>query len=653
MKNFVPVKNLGFKRGELDAKIISTLESNAKIIRGDIIKMTTVANSGHPGGAMGAADWKTLLYSCINPKTDEVVESAAHYSAGVYPLIVRNFRPKEYSIEDVLTKFRLCGSGVEGHVEHHFPMCTWSGGILGMGISVRGAFAYAKKAKRKSGNVYINMGDGEQQVGQIWEAARKIPTLGVDNITGIIDFNGKQISGNVDAVGGIEIPFLRDMYEQNSWSVDVVDGHNIPQIYNALKRANISGCPAVIIAKTVMGKGFSATEGDHKWHGAPLPKDMAHKALAELGAEDNLEELIEKRKQLHKDALLREPMLEKPELEPVLLKQVNSGLENFKFSNEGAKGMRVSYGEVLKNLKDANRKGYIKGVDCDLGASTKLSYLEEDMLQFGISEYNAATFAGALSKRIPMVFFSTFGEFATNRVKEQLKINAINETNLNVVATHIGTNVGEDGKTHHCVDYMDLRGIPGMYIIIPADANQTAHAVDYVARHEGNFFVGLPRTDTAIITKSGQPVFGKDYKFNFGTFDALKCKCVEEEQPVRNAIFSMGRMTTRALEVSDILDKQDSVLVDVINVPWAAYSDKYLRRVVSEYDHLFVMQDHLNGTTGLDNTIFKAAYKSRAHPTIKRFGLSTYSPSGSPDELDRYNGLDKESLRSRILEAVK
>ena len=281
-----------FRAEAMDANSLKNLSERARLARGDILKMTTLAGSGHPGGSMSSIDFYLVLYSFAkidpenpdDPDRDRIVISHGHTSPGVYAALGRT---GFFSIEAAIVNFRKAGSPFEGHVEKGIPGLEWNTGNLGQGLSAGCGFALGAKVLKKDFHVFVAMGCGEQQKGQISEARRFAIKYGLDNLTAIIDYNNRQISG---ITGEIMPQNILKNYESDGWKVLEIDGHQFEEIYRALREATLSKVPTAIIAHTVMGKGVSFMEGREEYHGRALTLEEYKRAIAELGVEDDLEE---------------------------------------------------------------------------------------------------------------------------------------------------------------------------------------------------------------------------------------------------------------------------------------------------------------------------------------------------------------------------
>ena len=272
----------GFKEAKLTPEWTEKLTDMTRRGRGDILKMTTTAGSGHPGGSMSSLETYLMLYhfARVNPKEpyaddrDRIIVSHGHTSPGVYVALgYAGF----FDVNDALYGFRVAGSPFEGHVERTVPGVEWDTGNLGQGLAVGvGKAIYARLSGQKF-HTYVIMGDGEQQEGAIWEAAMFAGHYRLDNLCGVIDYNHRQIDGHVEDV--IDIAPLADKYRAFGWNVLEIDGHNMQEILRAFDDAKSSkGKPSVIIGQTVMGKNVSFMEGLEEWHRdrhrrAPRPQE--------------------------------------------------------------------------------------------------------------------------------------------------------------------------------------------------------------------------------------------------------------------------------------------------------------------------------------------------------------------------------------------
>ena len=228
---------------------------------------------------------------------------------------------------------------------------------------------------------------------------------------------------------------------------------------------------------------------------------------------------------------------------------------------------RSAYGDALEDLAVLNNGGEVPkvlGFSCDLEGSVKMGGFHKvsanAYFESGIQEHHAATASGAISREGFATFFSTFGMFGVTEVYSQMRLNDINDTSLKLVCTHLGLDVGEDGQTHQCIDYIALlQNLFGFSVFIPADPNQTDRIIRYVAQIPGNFFVGMGRSKLApILDESGRPVFAGDYEFSPGKADWLR-------HGSQAAVLAFGPMAHEAVKASEKLNRQYGISTAALN----------------------------------------------------------------------------------------
>lgn len=268
-------------------KDITFLKKQAKLVRIEILKMLTLAGSGHTGGSLSAADIVTALYFLkMRHRPDEpgwrerdrFILSKGHAA----PLLYAVLALAGYFDISVLKTLRKLGSPLQGHpCSRVLPGVEISTGSLGQGLSVSNGIAMGLKMDNLSSRVYCLLGDGEIQEGQVWEAAMTAAHYRLDNVCAIVDLNGLQIDGPVSKVKAIEP--VTSKWSAFGWNVIDIDGHDMEEILYAFDEAEtVKGRPSVIIAHTIKGKGVSFFEGKVEYHGlAPTPEELEG-ALKEL-----------------------------------------------------------------------------------------------------------------------------------------------------------------------------------------------------------------------------------------------------------------------------------------------------------------------------------------------------------------------------------
>ena len=221
-----------------------------------------------------------LRYNAQNPKweeRDKFILSKGHACYALYAALAK----AGYYPENELWSVGKPGSKFGGHPKmHDIPGVEASTGALGHGLSFAIGIAYANKMDKKDSHVYVVLGDGECQEGSIWEGALSAPTLGLDNLTVIVDHNKLQAMDNLEKIVHMK-PFA-DKWKAFGWNVVEIDGHDYEQIRKGLL-TRTEGKPALIVANTIKGKGVSFMEGKNTWHGAPVQDEHYETAMKELG----------------------------------------------------------------------------------------------------------------------------------------------------------------------------------------------------------------------------------------------------------------------------------------------------------------------------------------------------------------------------------
>lgn len=274
-------------------KTVIELQSIAKQVRRDIVRMTNKAKSGHPGGSLGCTEFMTALYFDImnaNPAhftmdgkgEDMFFMSNGHITPVLYSVLAR----VGYFPVSELGTFRALGTRLQGHpsTAHSLPGIRMASGSLGQGLSVAIGAALGKKMDGDNGLVFSLHGDGELEEGQIWEAVMFAGSKHVDNLIATVDYNGQQIDGTVDAV--MSLGNLQAKWEAFGWQVvNIANGNDMQQVVDGLNTAKSltgKGKPIAVIMKTEMGYGVDFMQGTNKYHGVPPSDDELAKALAQL-----------------------------------------------------------------------------------------------------------------------------------------------------------------------------------------------------------------------------------------------------------------------------------------------------------------------------------------------------------------------------------
>ena len=635
----------GFVSESLSQEELSYLHSRLIESRGAIVKMTTLAGCGHPGGSLSSLEIYTLLwlFSNVDPKNplmegrDRIVVSHGHTSPGVYAALAdAGFIERRESV----VRFRQAGSAFPGHIEQCVPGVEWDTGNLGQGLSASLGFALANRLCGRKGKIFCVMGDGEQQKGQIAEARRTAVKYKVP-LVAVIDYNELQICGDIHKV--MYQP-LKEEWGADGWQVLEVDGHDLQALYQALRTAYFSEKPVVIIAKTIMGHGISFMENKAKYHGSALSLDECRAALKELGLPDDLDELAAERKSTPPRPGVR------PKRREIKLVPGTPILYTEKTDN------RSAWGNALANLAAANKdlpgSTPLAALDCDLKGSVKLADFEkvlpDNFFQIGIQEHNAAVVAGAMTKEGVVAFWADFGAFGVDETYNQHRLSAMNEAFPKIICTHCGLDVGEDGRTHQCVDYLGLfKNLLGFEVIVPADPNQTDRAVRYLALTNKPTLLVMGRSKVEIIKgEDGAPYFGQDYVFEYGKSDLLR----SSKNP-KAALLVCGTPSANAVAAFDLL-KEKGIEVSVYNIASPLSLDAATIQAAAATGLIVTIEDHLV-VSGLGTSVAEKLVALGLQSKLVKIGVTAYGGSATPKELYAEFGLDAASIAKTVQENLR
>lgn len=560
---------------------IEELIETADLMRGYDLVALHAAGSGHAGGTLSIMDIAAALYLKVashDPKNpnwadrDRIIWSTGHKAPSLYlGLAFAGFCP----IDDVVT-LRKLGSPFQGHPHWlKLPGVEVSTGSLGQGLSIAVGMALAARLDHKSHKIFCIMGDGEQQEGQVWEAAMEAGHYELHNIVAIIDCNRLQIDGRVDDVMRVEP--LAAKYGAFGWDVMRIDGHDMTQIVDALEQARkVKGRPVVILADTVKGKGVSFMEDQARWHGKSPNLEELGKGLNELEVADKIpvQRLLERAKQYQAevDSKLEAKM-------PKFTRDYwwNAG-DSMKVRMEPT---RKGFGQSLAANGDDPR---VVCLGLDISGSITISDFyagrpgrKERWLSMGIAEQSATAAAAGLAREGKLPVLGTYATFAAARNLDQIRTSVCyGNFNVMIAGAHGGVSVGPDGATHQALeDLFAMQGLPNMSVVVPCDIVETRKATDYLLlQHVGPKYIRFAREATPIVTGEETPfIFGQanvirlrregpDFLKAFDTAVAASYKDEAEQL----TIIACGPMVPEAMRAAFILKKEFGYETRVLNV---------------------------------------------------------------------------------------
>ena len=618
---------------------LGELTTRALAARGTVLTATSVAASGHPGGSFSSMELYTLLFSCAHLRPaeprwegrDRIVVSHGHTSPGVYSAMAQ---AGFFDAEQVAAHFRQAGSVFEGHVERSVPGVEWSTGNLGQGLSAGVGFALGARLTGESWHTFVAMSDGEQQKGQVGEARRLAAKYTLGNVTAVVDWNHIQISGRTDEIMPVPVPAD---WEADGWRVIECDGHDLAALHAAIADGVDDGVPTAILAHTVIGKGVSFMEDIPEFHGRGLTAEEYPRAMAQLGLDPAaLEKARAERSRPCTVASLnhRTPAV-----------ALNPGTPRT-YAADAKTDDRSAWGSALVDLADANPDVVIAVLDCDLAQSVKTEAFwkkyPEHFIQCGVGEHNAATIGGALST-VPGVvaFWSDFGVFGIDEAYNQQRLNDINGAALKLAVTHCGLDVGEDGKTHQCLDYVGaLRDFFGWRVFVPADPNQTDRIIRAAATLPGNIAVPMGRSKLpTILDDAGAPLFGEGYEFAPG-------EIVWAREGADGVVLVMGTLAGAAVAASDAV-REDGLEVEVGIVATPLELDDAAMEYAAQAPLIVTVEDH-SVRTGLGASVAEWLARNGGEARLLTLGVEGYQSSGASADLFARAGLDASGIAERI-----
>ena len=481
------------------------------------------------------------------------------------------------------------------------------------------------------------MGDGEQVKGQVAEARRIAVKEKLASLTAIVDWNDIQISGRLEEVMPVDIPAL---WAADGWKVIECCGHDYAELYK--------------VCHTTMGKGVSFMENIPDYHGKPASGDKLEEALKELGGDMALfESVLEAR---------RGPL---PKGRSVAHEAAHLDLGTpHTYTKEDKKDNRGAFGKALAEVGELNHD--LAGAtpiivfDCDLAGSVKVDgfakVCPDEFIEAGIQEHTTATAAGAqehttataagaASSAGVVAVWADFGVFASDEVYNQQRLNDVNRAGIKTVLTHSGLDVGEDGMTHQCIDYVGLfRNTFGWRVVVPADPNQTDRATRWMLTQPGNVCLAMGRSVLPVVLKEdGTPFFGGDYEFRDGAIDVLR-----DGKDV--TILTMGHLAGRAVEAAEALAKEGiSAKVLHCATPLTMDAEKLFELVGST--PLLTAEDH-HADTGIGAIAALAFARACKAVKIKNLGVTRYGFSGPNKEVLADMGLCAEGIAAAAKELL-
>ncbi len=651
------------------------LKKLCQLIRYDILTSTTEAKSGHPTTSLSAVELMTTLFfggflkSDLNhPKgvqsldNDRVVFSKGHAS----PLIYSLYHAAGVISYHELMRLRKINSDLEGHPTFRFKYADVATGSLGQGLSAGVGMAMGIKLRiknselrtKKEPKVFVLLGDSEMAEGQVWEAIQIASYYKLNNLIAIADIN--RLGQSTETMLGWDLKTYKKRFEAFGWNVIMVnDGHDLKQVFTALKKASLAtqifqktyktekfslaSKPTIILAHTIKGKGISFLENKEGWHGKPLPKDLLESALKELGKVDH-----------NVKGKIGMPNLKLKIKNLNLNKNLKLKIKNYVLGEMVA--TRLAYGDALLALGDVDEK--IISLDGEMSNSTYSEKFAKKYpkryFEMYIAEQNMITAALGLSKLGFVPFASTFAAFLT-RGFDQLRMAQYSAPNLKVVGSHCGVSIGPDGPSQMGLEDISMfRSILDSTILYPSDAVSAFKLTEVMANNNGLFYLRTNRKETPVI-------YDEKEEFKIGGSK------VHLDKKLKNKalIIAAGVTLHEALKAQKELAKKGTgvAVLDCYSVK--PLDTKTIIKLASELKNIIVVEDHYPAG-GIGEAVLSCLITNNQIPRNKQknnslehleFGdwnfvhlcVHKLPRSGSPEELLHFEEINSEA----IVKAVK
>ncbi|KAM9856022.1 transketolase-like protein 2 [Aulostomus maculatus] len=617
-----------------DDKTLQGLRDIANKLRILSIRSTCASNSGHPTSCCSAAElmsvlfFHTMRYKADDPRhhcNDRFVLSKGHAA----PVLYAAWAEAGYLKESELLNLRKLDSDLEGHPTPKLAFVDVATGSLGQGLGAACGMAYTGKYFDKSSyRVYCLLGDGECSEGSVWEAMALSSFYKLNNLVAIMDVN--RLGQSEPAPLQHDMETYRKRCEAFGWNTYVVDGHDVEELCKAFWQAQqVQDKPTCIVAKTFKGKGLKNIEDLENWHGKPIPKDRVDELLKDIQAQIQVPN--------------RKMSPEPPKLDTAEADLSYITMPSPPKYKKGEKvATRRAYGDALAKLGHASQR--VMALDGDTKNSTFSETFKKAFpdryIECFIAEQNMTSVAIGCATRDRMVAFaSTFAAFFS-RAYDQIRMAAISQSNVNLVGSHCGVSIGEDGPSQMALEDLAMfRAIPTCTVFYPSDAVSTERAVELAANTKGICFIRTSRPDTAVL-------YAPDEKFVIG-----KAKILRQSNSDVVTVIGAGVTLHEALAAAETLASEginirviDPFTIKPLDEATIVSSAKATRsRIITVEDH------YKEG--GLGEAVLSAVGEE-PDITVTRLAVSSVPRSGKPQELLDLFGISAKCIVKAVHRAL-
>ncbi|MET9673072.1 transketolase [Streptomyces sp. NPDC006482] len=610
------------------ASDLSEVFGLAQQLRADSVRASTAAGSGHPTSSLSAADLMAVLMTRHlryewdapdNPASDHLIFSKGHAS----PLLYAMFKAAgAIGDDELMTTYRRFGHRLQGHPTPVLPWVDVATGSLGQGVGYGVGIALAgRDLERLPYRVWVLCGDSETAEGSVWEALDKAGHRRLANFTALIDVN------RLGQCGPTELEWDTDTYarrvEAFGCRAIVIDGHDLEAIDRAMTTAADGMAPTVIVARTVKGRGVPEVADQEGWHGKPLPKDIAERAVAELSGGH---------------AALRACGPKPPAVQAAQAAQAvrtpsaTRTVELPRFDVGDDVATRVAFGRALAAL---GVRPDVVALDAEVGNSTHAEEFgkvhPERYFQTYIAEQQMVADAVGMAVRGFHPYATTFAAFLT-RAHDFIRMAAVSQVTIALCGTHSGVEIGADGPSQMGVeDLAMMRAVLGSTVLYPSDATSAAVLTAAMADVEGISYLRATRGAYPVLYAHGEA-------FPVGGSKTLRLG--EDDQVT---LIGAGVTLHECLAAADQLADEGlrARVIDLYSVK--PIDADALTRAARETGALVVVEDH-HPEGGIGEAVLSALADGGEHPAFAHLSVTELPGSGTTDELLDAAGISRAHI---------
>jgi len=613
----------------------SELQDLAHKLRIHSVKMTSASKSGHPTSCSSMAEimsvlfYRVMRYSVKEPKhpsNDRFILSKGHAAPILYAAWAE---AGLFPVSDLMS-LRKIDSDLEGHPTPRLNFIDVATGSLGQGLSVACGMAYAgKHFDKASYRTYCLMGDGESMEGNIWEALNFAGFYKLNNLCAIIDVN--RLGQSDPAPLEHDMDTYKRRLESFGFHAIVVDGHDILELCKAFDEAEkVLDKPTCIIAQTFKGKYFPDIENLMNWHG----KALGDKAASVVK---------------HVESLIKNPAVKPSNIHEPILDSPNVDITGVSLSDPPAyklgdkRATRQAYGNAIAKLARNNSR--VVALDGDMKNSTfsqeMLKVDKNRFIECFICEQNMLGVGiGVACRDRSVAFASTFAAFLT-RGFDNLRMGVISQTNLNVVGSHCGVSIGEDGPSQMALeDIAMFRSLPGCTVFYPSDAVSAERAVELAANTKGICFVRVSRPATPII-------YNNQDKFSIG-----QARIVRRSDGDQVLVVAAGVTLVEAVKAADILAAK-GINIRVMD-PFTIKpldTQAVVDNAAACGGRVITVEDHYP-EGGIGDAVLSAVASSR-NIVVRKLAVNDVPRSGPPADLLEMFGISANNIVTAVNDIIK